>query len=79
MHYVEFSPVISREMRKGNVFPLGRVEMAVFGEARNEKPQIIYHAGYSLNVWHFKASTGLHFNTDSYRDKKFKGKNCTPI
>lgn len=28
-------------------------EMAALCEARNEEPQIIYHAGYSLNVWHF--------------------------
>lgn len=48
--------------------------MTVFCEARNGEPQIIYHAGYSMNAWHFKASAGLHFNTDSYRNKKFMGK-----
>lgn len=54
-------------MRRWKVFPLERdmVEMAVFCEARIREPQIIYHAGKSMDIWHFKASTGLHFNTDS--------------
>lgn len=52
--------------------PLGRdmVEMTVSFEGRIQGSQIIYHAVQNMNVWHFKAPTGLHLNTDSHRNKQ---------